>query len=68
MRLLSIVGRCGRWLCRLRRLRDYQTLHTIKIHGAPDAALLPVWRLAWVAERPSFGFLANLKPVDGLEQ
>jgi hypothetical protein len=51
MRLLSIVGRCGRWLCRLRRLRDYQTLHTIKIHGAPDAALLPVWRLAWVWRR-----------------
>jgi hypothetical protein len=67
MRLLSIVGRCGRWLCRLRRLRDYQTLHTIKIHGAPDAALLPCVA-ARVAERPSFGFLANLKPVDGLEQ
>jgi hypothetical protein len=42
----------------------------MKIHGAPDAALLPVCVAArvGVAERPSFGFLANLKPVDGLEQ
>lgn len=68
MRLLSIVGRCGRWLCRLRRLRDYQTL--ISIHATPDAALL-LSVAARVqggsqAERPSF--LANLKPVDGLEQ
>ena len=64
MRLLSIVGRCGRWLCWLRRLRDYQTfprnskriwpirskMQSTIIVAAPGAALL-----CCVAARGWFG-------------